>query len=294
MKRNIFLIIILVLLIGLTSFYFLSQKEKQTIGKELEVVVSILPQAEFVEKIGGDKIKVTVMIPSGANLHTYEPTSGQLKEVSQVKMYAKVGSPIEFELAWMDKIINTNKAMLIVDCSEGINFIETKQEHSTEGGIDPHIWLSLRNAKVMVENIYAGLVQIDPQNQEYYAQNKERYLQELASLDEEMSQIFTRASNKKFMVYHPSWGYLAQDYNLEQIPIEKEGKEPTPQGITKLIDQAQENNIKVIFTAPQFSPQKAELIAKEIEGRVVLIDPLARNYLENMRKVSQVLAETLK
>ncbi|MDP2846172.1 MAG: zinc ABC transporter substrate-binding protein, partial [Candidatus Methanoperedens sp.] len=155
----------------------------------------------------------------------------------------------------------------------------------------PHIWLSPKNAKIMVENIYQGLVQIDPANQEYYARNKQKYLQELDELDNEITQALSGKKNRKIMVYHPAWAYFARDYGLEQIPIEKEGKEPTPQGIVSLIKQAKENNITVIFASPQFSTKSAEVVAKEIGGEVVLISSLEKNYLENMRKVTQAFAK---
>lgn len=254
-----------------------TEKNEEKIG----VVVSILPQAEFVERVGGDKVRVTVMVPPGASPHTYEPRPSQLKEVSKARMYAKVGSGIEFELAWMDKIISLNKKMLIVDCSKGIKFIEN----------DPHIWLSPRNARIMVENIYLGLIQIDPGNREYYSRNKEKYLQELDKLDNEIAQALSEKKNRKIMVYHPAWAYFARDYGLEQIPIEREGKEATPRGILNLIQQAKENNITVVFASPQFNTKTAEAIAEEINGRVVLVDPLERNYLENMRKVAKAFAE---
>ena len=279
MEKRILLGAILVAVSLIGAYLLIPQTER--VDNKIGVVVTILPQAEFVERIGGDKVKVTVMVPPGASPHTYEPTPSQLKEVSNAKMYAKVGSGIEFELAWMDKILSVNKKMLVVDCSKGIELIDN----------DPHIWLSPKNAKIMVENIYQGLVQVDPANQEYYARNKEKYLQELDKLDNEIARALSGRENRKIMVYHPAWTYFAREYGLEQIPIEKEGKEPTPQGIASLIRQARENNITVIFASPQFSTKTADVIAKEIDGRVVLISPLEKNYLENMRKVAKAFKE---
>lgn len=245
--------------------------------------------------MGGNKVQVTVMVPLGASPHTYEPMPSQLIEVSRAKMYAKVGSGVEFELVWMDKIIGVNREMLVVDCSKGIELIGAKEyeeeKHGHQGVHDPHIWLSPGNAKMMVENIYEGLIQIDPANQEYYARNKEKYLQELDILDEEIAQSLSGRENRKIMVYHLAWAYFARDHDLEQIPIEREGKEPTPKGIATLIKQAKENNITMIFASPEFSTKSAEVIAKEIGGEVVLISPLERNYLGNMRKVAEAFAK---
>jgi len=278
-------VLTVVFLIGPGAFSCTIQQIEEEAGKqEIGVVVSILPQAEFVEKLGGDKVKVIVMIPPGASPHTYEPTPGQLKEVSKSRIYAKVGSGVEFELAWMDKIIGVNKEMIVIDCSKDADIIEG----------DPHIWLSPKNAKIMVENIYKGLVKIDFKNQEYYRNNKEKYLQELDELDDKISNILSGKKDRKIMVYHPAWAYFARDYNLKQIPIEKEGKEPTTEGIKNLIEQAKGSNINVIFASPEFSTESAEVIAKEIGGAVVLINPLEKNYLENMYKVAKAFAEVLK
>lgn len=258
----------------------------------IHVVVTILPQAEFTEKVGGDRVLITVMVPPGASPHTYEPTPHQLVDVSKAAMYFQVGSGVEFELVWMDKLIDTNKDMVVVDCSEGIELIHTGHEPGEEHErYDPHIWLSLKNAQIMVENIYKGLVQVDPAHQEYYAKNKDLYIQELDNLDKEVFQALSGKKNRKIMVYHPSWAYFCRDYGLEQIPIEKEGKEPTPQGIAHVIEQAKAYGITIIFASPQFNSESAQVVAREIGGKVVLIDPLAENYLENLKKVAEAFAE---
>ncbi|MHC1625674.1 MAG: metal ABC transporter solute-binding protein, Zn/Mn family [Methermicoccaceae archaeon] len=258
-----------------------SQSQEKIDDNRIGVVVTILPQAEFVEKIGGDKVKVMVMVPPGASPHTYEPTPSQLREVSEARMYAKVGSGIEFELSWMDKIINMNQQMLVVNCSKGVELINN----------DPHIWLSVKNAEIMVDNIYQGLIQIDPSNQEYYLENKEKYLEQLDELDENITQELSNKKNKKIMVYHPAWTYFCKDYGLEQIPIEEGGKEPTPKEITELIKEARENNVSVIFASPEFNTESAEVIATEINGEVVLISTLPENYLESMGKVAEAFAK---
>ncbi len=270
---------IVICLIG--AYIYVTPQTEKELDKKIGVIVSIPPQAEFVERVGGDRVQVTVMVPAGASPHTYEPAPSQLRAVSSAKIYAEVGSGLEFEAAWMNKISSTNREMLVVNCSKNISFI----------GTDPHVWLSPRNAEIMVENIYRGLIQIDPTNQEYYMKNKERYLQELDGLDKKIIQAIAGKENRKIMVYHPAWTYLCRDYGLEQIAIEKEGKEPTPQGIADLIKQARKDNITVVFASPQFSTKSAEVIASEINGNVVLISPLERNYMENMHKVAETFAE---
>ena len=262
------------------------------------VIVSIQPQAEFAESVGGDKVKVTVMIPPGASPHTYEPAPGQLVEVSKSEIYAKVGTGIEFELAWMDKIINTGGEILVVDCSRGIDLIksindlENGDEHG-DHNFDPHIWLSPDNAAVMAENIYYGLAEVDPKSMEYYKKNLDGYIAELEELDGEIKGLFSGKENRKIIVYHPTWAYFLKDYGLEQRAIEKEGKEPTAEGIRDLISTAKRYNIKLIFASPEFNTQSAETIAREIEGEVVLISPLEKDYIENIRNVAREFARAL-
>ena len=284
--------IIVIITIGLISLY---QSSDLDYDEKPRVVVTILPQAEFIEKIAGDKVSITTMVPPGASPHTYEPRPSQMKEVTEAEMYAKVGTGLDFELVWMPKIIETNPNMLIVDSSEGTHLIEMgahDNEHPL-GAKDPHVWLSPKKAIIMVENLYEGLVKIDPDNKEYYTKNKDVYVNSLKELDSTIMQTFSGLKTRKFMVYHDSWGYLAYDYGLEQIPIEKEGKEPTPEGIATLIDQARENNITIIFASPEFEIQTAKTIAEEIDGTVILISPLAKDYIENLKRMSDEISKSL-
>jgi zinc transport system substrate-binding protein len=266
---------------------------------KIGVVVTIVPQDDFVQNVGGEKVDVTVMVPPGADPHTYELTPSQMVKVSKAKMYAKVGSGVEFELVWMDKIIEQNKAMLVVDCSKGIQMMEMEEHHHDEDegehhqGEDPHIWLSPQNAKLMVGNICSGLIQVDPQNEAYYIRNRDEYLAKLDALDKDIQEGLSGLRNRRFIVFHPAWGYFSRDYDLEQIPIEIGGKEPSAKDIANLIQKAEEQNIKIIFASPEFNPRSAEVIAKEIGGRVVFIDPLAKDYINNMRLVLNELVQVM-
>jgi zinc transport system substrate-binding protein len=278
----VFFILVFISLSGTAASSCAQEAEATT---KLGVVVTLLPQAEFAEKIGGDKVDVLVMVPPGASPHTYEPTPSQMVALSRARLYAKVGSGVEFELTWMDKLIAQNKKMFIVDCSKGIELqqMTVGDEDEPAGSMDPHIWMSPRNAQIMVQNIASGLIKIDPANRDYYEQNRDTYLQILEQLDRDIRDSLSAVKNRIFMVYHPAFGYFASNYNLTMLPIEAEGKEPTPAGLQHLIEQAREYNIRVVFTEPQFNPQSARVIAEAIDGRVVSIDPLARDYIENLR-----------
>lgn len=281
------------------------------------VAVSILPQAEFVEKIAGDNVKVLVMVPAGADPHTYEITSGQLRDLSKARMYVKVGSGLDFENVWMDRLIAQNPDMLIVDSSRGITLRtmeahshdgeESAEEHGSEESDeeheaeeynesltrDPHIWTSPQQAKIMVNNTYAGLVEIDPDNQELYMQNRDSYLAELDAVDATIRETLAGKEGSSFIVYHPSWGYFADTYDLNEISVEIEGKEPSAKDMQRLIDAAREKNVRVIFVQPGFSTTSTKAIATEINAEVVAIDPLAKDYIDNLAKVTAAFEKGL-
>jgi zinc transport system substrate-binding protein len=306
----------------------------ESTGQEVEVAesdepivvaVSVLPQAEFVEKVGRDKVKTVVVIPPGADPHTYEPSPRELGEVSQALMYVTVGTGMPFEKVWIKRFESISSETLIVNSSNGIELKELAAHHHQEGEgeehagelevdhaneseenhenesekgpeeteLDPHIWTSPANAKVMVENIYEGLVVIDPENKEYYAQNRDAYLEELDALDVRIREKLEGKKERHFMVFHPSWGYFAAEYGLTMITIETEGKEPSAQDLAKIVDLAKEKQVKVIFVQPQFSTRSAQAVAEEIGGEVVAVDPLAKDYIANMDGVSDVFARNL-
>lgn len=268
------------------------QTEKKD-GGPIGVVVTIPPLKEFVERIGGNRVKVTVMVPPGASPHTYDPLPSQIKEASRAKMYAKVGTGIEFELAWMDKLIDANRDMLVVNCALGIELIITNDRESVSPRSDPHVWLSPKNAKVILRNILRGLATVDPDGRQHYFANSRTYIMELNELDRKIRMALSGKEQRSIMVYHPAWQYFCREYGLIQIPVEEEGKEPTPKGIARLIDQAKEYKVKVIFAAPEFNSQSAEVIAKEIGGEVVRISPLREHYLKNLESVAQAFSRAL-
>jgi zinc transport system substrate-binding protein len=203
-------------------------------------------------------------------------------------MYVEVGTPVEFELNYMDKLKSLNPSMLVVNSSRGIDLIPNIAEN--ENSSDPHVWVSPKNAKIMVENIYQGLVHIDPNNTGYYTTNRDNYIVQLDELDANITKSLEGKENSQIIVYHPAWAYFCKDYNLHQIPIESEGKEPTSQEIAAVIDFARKNNVKVIFIEPQYSPKSAEVIASEINGKVLKIDDLAQNYVENLKNVTETFS----
>ncbi|MCL0097544.1 zinc ABC transporter substrate-binding protein, partial [Dehalococcoidia bacterium] len=219
----------MVLILAVTGFAAACQPVAETPAEEkIRVIVSILPLADFVENIGGERVAVTVMVPPGASPHTFAPTPGQLLEVSKAKLFVKVGSGLGFERAWMDRIRAQNEEMLIVDSSVGIELIHGGCPCCAPGGPDPHIWLSPLNARIMVQNISEGLISIAPEYADFFAENTRRYLAELNDLHIYIREQLDGFVNRYFLIYHPAFGYLARDHNLTQLAIERDGKEPTP------------------------------------------------------------------
>lgn len=267
-----------------------------------EVTVSILPQKFFVEKIAGNKIAVNVMVKPGASPATYEPKVSQMKKLSNSEIYFAIGVP--FENSWLTRFENANKQMKIVDTSVGIEKLEMEahshhdekeEEHGHKHtGLDPHIWLEPSLVRIQAKTIYKELVALDGKNKEFYKANLENFLAQLDALEKRLENILEPYEHKAFMVFHPSWGYFAKKFHLDQIAIEVEGKEPKPAQLVELIEEAKKHDIKVVFVSPQFSRKGAKTISSTIKANVAVIDPLAYNWDENLIKVANEIANSYK
>lgn len=263
----------------------------------LNVSVSILPEKYFVERIGAEFVNVNVMVGPGDSPHTYEPKADQMRALSEANVYFAIG--VEFEDAWMNRIASANPEMHIVDLSEGLDKIPMTAPHHNEeknheqGELDPHVWTSPEMVAQMAAVIFTELAAGDPDHQQIYQENLDAFLADIETLQTDIERTVSNLDNRKFMVFHPSWGYFAREFDLEQIPIEVEGSEPSPSELADLIREATQEDIYVIFAQPEFSTQTAEYIAGEIGGEVVLISPLAENWLENMQEVVRKLESAL-
>jgi zinc transport system substrate-binding protein len=259
----------------------------------LGVVVSIAPQGYFVERIGGDRVSVSVMVEPGADPHTYEPKPEQMRALSRSAVYFSLG--VEFEAAWLQKFAAANPALQIVDTIANIERMpmEVAEEGHTAGELDPHVWLSPELVRVQSQAIYGALAELDPAHEAEYKANLDAFVADIDALEADIKQTLSGLKSAKFMVFHPAWGYFARDFGLEQIPIEVGGQEPSAQELAHLVQEARDEDIRVVFAEPEFSTQDAETIASEIGGEVLLIDPLAPDWLENMRAVARTFAEVL-
>ena len=292
----VFIGIIAALLIGC-----IDNSSTENIG----VLVTIVPQEEMLEFIGGDYVDVTVMVPAGESPHSFEPTPEQMTKVAQASAYFKVGSGVEFELVHMDTILEQNSDLKVFDCSKNIAIVSFNEHYGQEDyhegeedsdheGTDPHIWTSPVNFKKMAEVAYNGLVEIDPDHQEEYHSNYQAYISKLDNLHTNVSNMLQLYEGKSFMVYHPAWGYFGDTYNLKQIAIEEGGKQPGPAGVAAIIEQAKNENITVVFVSPQFDTSSAEIIANEIDGDVVFANPLMTDYESTILRLAEDMASGFK
>ena len=271
-----------------------------------EVTVSILPQKFFLKKIVGDKINVNVMVAPGSSPATYEPKTSQMRKLSSSLAYFSIGVP--FEKVWLEKFENANKKMLTVDTTKGIEKKEMEahshedehhneeheDEHHDHSGLDPHIWLDPILVKTQAKNILEALVKVDFSNKDFYNKNYETFIKELDELNKKIESIIEPYEHKAFMVFHPSWGYFAKRYHLEQISIEIQGKEPKPAQLIELVEEAKKHDIKIVFVAPQFSQKGAKTISNNIKGNVAVIDPLSEKWDENLLRVATEVAKSYK
>lgn len=264
------------------------------------VFVSILPQQYFVKSIAGDVFNVEVMMPPGSSPHIYEPTTIQMKKLTQAKAYIHMGH-LGFEKIWMDKISSVNKSMKIYNQSEGVNFIEVDEHHGdnhshaghNHGVVDPHIWLSPAEVNVQVENIYKYLVALQPDSSAYFKRNLELLQALIAATDKEIQSLFSNTTRKSFMIYHPAMAYFARDYNLTQIPLEFEGKEPSGKYITELLELCKKEEIKTIFIQREFPKERANMLADELGAKIEVIDPLEYNWPVNMLLIANNIKRSL-
>jgi zinc transport system substrate-binding protein len=273
----------------------------------LTVTVSIAPQQYFVERIAGEGINVNVMVEPGASPATYEPKPEQLAALSRSAAYFSIGVP--FENVWLDKIAEANPEMRIVDTADGIervpieahsheadadeNHDEDDDHEHAEGAPDPHIWLSPSLVKVQARTIADALIELDPDQREAYEANLDAFVADIEDLQASIEETLHGVESRKFLVFHPSWGYFAEDFGLEQIAIEVGGQEPSAKELAALIALAKEEAIQVIFAQPEFSAEDASTIAEEIGGEVIMVSPLASDWLDNMRQVADTFADVL-
>jgi zinc transport system substrate-binding protein len=291
MKKNVFLIIFLFPLLGLVSC-----KDKQAENHKPQLTVSIIPQKYLATFIAGDKFDVQAMLPTGSNHETYEPAPRDMEKIANSEFYFILGA-LDFELTWMERFTSSNPSMQIINTSKGIEMLsghihkEGEDHDHSQHGIDPHTWLSPSCMKIQAANICKALSDYDTLNADFYTANLEKFNLIADSTDQRIREILSGSAGKSILIFHPALGYFTRDYNLTQISIEQEGKEPSPAHISELIRIAKEKGLKSVFISKEFDTRNAEAIAREINAKIVVFDPMAENWAENMIHLAKLIAE---
>lgn len=285
--------------VGLTWLLLGFRDETQKSDAQVSAIVTILPQQQIVERIGEDRVSVTTLIPPNANHESYEPTVAEMQTVAKADVWFQIGT-LPIDTNQRDNIHSVNPTMKIVNTSVNNTLRhleahshedEAEEEHEDEEGVDPHVWLSPKMVKEQATVIAETLKELDPPYADVYQQNLESLHDELDQLDADMRQTLEPLRGKTVLVYHPTFGYLADEYGFTQAYIEVEGKEPTLQQMNELLSLAKEKEIATIFIEPQFSKNSAQTIAQQIGARVITIDPMAEDYFTSMRGLAQALVE---
>jgi zinc transport system substrate-binding protein len=287
------------LLLSFISLLLFSGCARQAAPGKLQVVASIEPLSYFVERIGGERVAVSVMVPPGGDPHSYEPTPRQMAGLGSANLFVKAGSGVEFELNWMPRLLELNKTLKVCDASQGVRLMPVEagsagEEERHHGMYDPHFWLSPSNARVIAANVERSLSAIDPSNRAGYEKNLAVLDGELKMLDIELHRRFAGVKNPSFIVFHPAWGYFAREFGLRQIAVEQEGKTLTPVQMARVIETARAGGIRTVFVSPQFSSAQADAIARDIGGVTVQIDPLSRDYQNNLRRAAAALSRGMR
>lgn len=262
-------------------------KNTEEAGRKTIVAVTIVPEQTFVEAVCGDLAEVIAMVPPGSSPENYEPTPQQMELFAKAALYFSIGTPTEEAII----LPNTENIKTIALQDEVASIYPDRTFESGER--DPHIWLSPKRVKVMIKAIAREMGKLDEANKETYAKNAEAYINQLDELDTEILSALESVKSKNFIVYHPAFGYLADDYGLQMYSLEEEGKEATIQHLKEMIDLAKKENIKVIFYQEEIDSGQSKAFAEEIRGKTMQLEPLASDYIENLKEMAQTMAEAM-
>ncbi len=255
-------------------------------GKKV-IAVTIVPEQTFVKAVCGDLADVVVMVPPGSSPESYEPTPQDMKRLGDASLYFSIGLPIE-----KASILPKAGAVKVVSLqSEVASVYPDRMFEANER--DPHIWLSPKRVKVMVKSIAKNMSELDPANEAVYNKNADSYIKQLDELDSEIKSSLAGVKSRKFIIFHPAFGYFADDYGLTMYALEEEGKEATVKHLQEMIDFAKKENIKVIFYQEEIDSNQSKAFAEEIGGRMMQLSPLAADYINNLKAMTKLMAEVM-
>lgn len=260
----------------------------------LGVCVSIPPQAWLVKRLAGDAVAVETLLMAGANPHTYEPTARQVRRLAEAAVFFRVGMPFEAPLAARAAKLNPGLAVASMDkgiVKRGAHAHDHgAHDHVCAADGDPHIWLSARLMAVMASNTAEVLSGRLPGRAAEVARRLEETVAEIGATDAAVRGRLRGVAGRTWVVYHPSWGYFAEEYGLSLLVIEQDGKAPSARHLARVIGAARAAGVRVVFTEPQYDRRPAETLARQVGARLEVIDPLAEAWPELMREVADRLA----
>jgi zinc transport system substrate-binding protein len=245
----------------------------------LPVAASIFPLADVVRQVGGERVRVLTILPPGASEHTFEPTPSQLRQASTARLYVRVGAGLD---PWSDKLMAGNMVRRVT-ATDGIALLPVTAEedaadhHQESGGGDPHVWLDpILVRDHLLPALVKALSELQPTDAPFFRANAERFSRQLTLLDADYRRTIATFSQKEFIAMHSAWGYMAKRYGLRQVAaIEPSpGKEPSPRFLVSIVRLARSHRVTTIFAEPQLSAKSAQVIAAEINGQVLLLDPI--------------------
>ena len=298
MKKIIIKIILTTFILLTTSNLLLAENDK------LKVFVSILPQKYFAERLLGNNAEVEVLIGAGMSPHTYEPLPQQMSKLSRADIFFTVGIP--FEQVIINRLKNLCPNLAIVPTDENIEKIKMashhhhdekhehhhEENHNHKGALDPHFWLDPQKVITMADNMAKAINSRRPELANSIKENLENIRADLNKLDAEISQMLVSFKGKTMLVFHPAFGYFATRYGLIQKAVEIEGKEPAPRQLADLIRNCRAEGIKIIFIQKQFPLATAATSSRSIGGKVVAIDPLAEDYINNLKAMAEAIVSS--
>lgn len=242
---------------------------------KIKVMASFYTMYDFAEKIGGDYVEVTDMVPAGTEPHDWEPSASDIAGLEEADVFIYNGAGMEH---WAEDVLDTlgNQDLIVVEASDGIELLESSGSGESDENEDPHVWLDPENAKAEMENIKNAFVEADPENAEYYEENYETYAAKLDALDEEFQTALADVKSRNVIVAHEAFGYLCNAYDLTQVAIDglSPDSEPDPARMEEIIEFAQENNVTTIFFEELVSSKVAETIAEEVGADTAVLNPL--------------------
>ncbi|MEZ4387092.1 MAG: zinc ABC transporter substrate-binding protein [Candidatus Krumholzibacteriia bacterium] len=253
-------------------------------GEPLPVAVSVAPQAELVDRVGGDLVAVQVAVPAGASPHGFELTPRQVAELSRVRLYVATG--VEVELPLLPRLRALRPDLMVIGPAAGAE----PPDHAHD---DPHRWLDPRLAAEQVREIAAALCRLDPDHADVYEARAAAELVVLDDLYDDLAAILAPVRGRDMVVAHPAFGHLAEAFGLVQVAVEQDGHQPTPRQLELVLERVRRRGSHALFVQPQFPRAAAERLAAAAGVELVVLDPLAGNYAENLRDMAVTIARVL-